>query len=456
MAASPLARERIGRILERWFLTEPLLFSIWNDHRVTSAAIATIQVGAGVIAYNPEFIDGLTPVELEAVMRCEAVRILLKHPYSRRLLPPQIAWQASNLTLREHLGALPLPFPCAMDVFGHHDYDQQFYEFYHHRLLEQAAKHPAAEALEAAGAASGSKISSGLPSSGGETETPSVPAGEPGSGPAETSSLPAEAESGKAEAAPAPLHDYAWSPRVGLENTREWDEDELFSERIDERVSDAELNRNWGTLPGGIRLRVLANRQPRLDYRSVLRLFHRSVLSQRRRLTRMKPSRRYGFLYMGSRYDFTTRLLVAVDVSGSMSNEDIRLGFSLVNRFFKYGIEHIDALAFDTQVQGEALTLKRARREVVVTGRGGTDFNAVMDYVDSHPGYDGVIIFTDGIAPAPRPPRVRRIPLLWVFINEKTYRTGAAPLRSLGRVVFLKSATAYARSTSRGVARRCG
>ena len=159
---------------------------------------------------------------------------------------------------------------------------------------------------------------------------------------------------------------------------------------------------------------------------------------------------------MGSRYDFTTRLLVAVDVSGSMSNEDIRLGFSLVNRFFKYGIEHIDALAFDTQVQGEALTLKRARREVVVTGRGGTDFNAVMDYVDSHPGYDGVIIFTDGIAPVPRPPRVQRIPLLWVFINEKTYRTGAAPLHSLGRVVFLKSATAYARSTSRGVARRCG
>jgi predicted metal-dependent peptidase len=226
---------------------------------------------------------------------------------------------------------------------------------------------------------------------------------------------------------------------VGLENTRDWDEDDLFSERIDERVTDAELNRNWGTLPGAIRLRVLANRQPRLDYRSVLRLFHRSVLSRQRRLTRMKPSRRYGFLYMGSRYDFTTRLLVAVDVSGSMTDDDIRLGFSLVNRFFKYGIDRIDAIAFDTQVHGEALTLKRARREITVTGRGGTDFNAVIDYIDAHPGYDGVILFTDGVAPAPRPPQARRIPLLWVFIDEKTWQAGAPPLRALGRAVFLKN-----------------
>ncbi|HRX71604.1 MAG: hypothetical protein H6973_14265 [Gammaproteobacteria bacterium] len=405
MAAAPLARERIGRILERWFLTEPLLFSLWNDHRVTSAPVATIWVGSGVIAYNPAFIDSLSPAELEAVMRCEAVRILLKHPYSRRLLPPQIAWQASNLTLREHLGTLPLPLPQAVEVFGHHDYDQQFYEFYHHRLLEQASS--AQVSFPAAGA-----------------------------GP----SSPTRQDGGEGSA-PDQLDDYVHSPRVGLENTQEWDEDDLFSDRIDERVTDAELNRSWGTLPGAIRLRVLANRQPRLDYRSILRLFHRSILSRRRRLTRMKPSRRYGFQYMGSRYDFTTRLLAAVDVSGSMSNEDIQLGFSLVNCFFQYGIDSIDAIAFDTEVHGEALKLKQARREIIVTGRGGTNFNAVIDYVDAHPGYDGVIIFTDGFAPTPRSPRSPHVQLLWVFIDEKTYQAGAAPLRKRGRAVFLKNNT---------------
>jgi hypothetical protein len=50
-----------------------------------------------------------------------------------------------------------------------------------------------------------------------------------------------------------------------------------------------------------------------------------------------------------------------------------------------------------------------------------------------------VILFTDGVAPAPRPPQARRIPLLWVFIDEKTWQAGAPPLRALGRAVFLKN-----------------
>ncbi len=410
-----LARERIRQVVERWFLTEPLLFSIWNDHQTLSAAVSTVRVGGGVIRYNPDFIDHLSAHQLEAVMRCEAVRILLKHPYSRCLLPAHIAWQASNITLREHLGHLPLPLPTAEEVFGHHQYDRQFYEFYHQRLLEQGNAGSGSEAE--AGADQSLATTDGAGSSG--ESTPSPEQQEPAS-------------------PPQPLNQHLHSHTIALENTRDWQPDELFSEKIDQRVSDAELNRSWGSLPGSVRERVLANRQPQLDYRSVLRLFHQSILARKRRRTRMKCSRRYGFLYMGSRYDFTTRLLVAVDVSGSMKSSELALGFSLVNRFFRYGIESIDVIAFDTRIQGEPLSLKRARREIEVRGRGGTDFQAVIDYLDQHPLYDGVLIFTDGYAPCPRPPKQRRTPLLWVFIDQKTWQASAAHLRSVGRSVYLR------------------
>ena len=436
-----LARDRLRQVLERWFLIEPLLFSLWSDHRVMVEPVATIRVGGGVIGYNPDFIESLTPAELEAVMRCEAVRILLKHPYSRRLLPPRIAWQASNLTLREHLGALPLPLPTAFEVFGHHDYDRQFYEFYHHRLLEEA---PESAGLggeaggdgELAGGDSSTGDDDGGSGNGGSGSTPT-----PETAAANDDAEPCPEPSPDSRDRPPPnlLDDYAHSPKVGLENTRDWDADEFFSARIDDWVSDAELNRRWGTLPGDIRLKVLANRRPRLDYRSVLRLFRRSVLSERRRLTRMKPSRRYDFLYFGSRYEFATRLLVAVDISGSMRDADIALGFSVINRFFNYGIDRIDVIAFDTAVRGEALTLKRARREFQVQGRGGTDFNAVIEYLDAHPGYDGAIVFTDGIAPPPRPPRDRRTRLLWLFLDERTWRDGGEALRPLGWTLFLRA-----------------
>ena len=238
---------------------------------------------------------------------------------------------------------------------------------------------------------------------------------------------------------PHRLDDHLHSPETGQENTRDWQNDELFSEKIDSRVSDAELNQHWGNLPGSLRERILANRQPQLDYRSVLRLFHQSVLSRQRRLTRMKCSRRYGFLYQGSRYDFTTRLLVAVDVSGSMGTDDLALAFSMVNRFFRYGIESIDVVAFDTEIQGTVQSLKRARREMTVTGRGGTNFNAVIDYLDQHPDYDGVLIVTDGCAPCPRTRKARRIPLLWVFIDQGTWEASNTRLRSLGRSLYLKN-----------------
>ena len=55
----------------------------------------------------------------------------------------------------------------------------------------------------------------------------------------------------------------------------------------------------------------------KIDFRSALRGFRASILSQKRRLTRMRPSRRFGFEQMGSHYDFTTHLLVAIDIGYS-------------------------------------------------------------------------------------------------------------------------------------------
>ncbi len=432
-----LARERIRRVLERWFLSEPLLFILWQDHQLRSGAVHTIQVGAGVITYNPEFIDSLSSTELEAVMRCEAVRILLKHPYTRCQHPPSIAWQASNITLREHLGILPLPLPTAAEIFGHHCYDRQFLEFYHQHLLERAATTSTAVPRTHAGIRQNGDDPATTPAHSAHLNND---AGTPiKASNAQVADVDADATPSDNRLIAAPsLQAYVFSSRVGAENAQPWANHELHKERIDRHIEDAERQRRWGSLPGHLREQILANRKPRLDYRSVLRLFHQTVLAQKRRLSRMKYNRRYGFLYMGSRYDFTTRLLVAVDVSGSMSKAEIGLGFSLVNRFFYYGIEQIDVIAFDAQIQGALATLKRARREVTITGRGGTNFDAVIAYIDQHPHYDGVIIITDGDAPRPRRPRQRRIPLLWVFIDESSYLRNCQNVRPLGHAVFIR------------------
>ncbi len=179
----------------------------------------------------------------------------------------------------------------------------------------------------------------------------------------------------------------------------------------------------------------------KIDYRSALRTFRSSILSQKRRLTRMRPSRRFGFEQMGSHYDFTTRLLIAIDTSASVGSEELGRYFRIITTFFKYGIQEIDVLMFDHEVQGEPITFteaKKNKQEFKVAGRGGTNFQAPIDYVKENPNYDGLIIITDGYAPTPDVPPFLRTKLLWVIDNEKSYKQHYESLRKTGRVCLMQ------------------
>lgn len=418
-------RERIRQVVERWFLVEPLLFAVWTTHDlVLEPRIATIRVRQGKVEYNPAFIDALDKRELEAVLRFEATRILLKHPYQRRKEQATLAYTASNVTLQEHLQTA-LPFPYARDLFGSDEYNQQYFEFYYYRLL--------ALADQSNSAGSGGQGSN--PTEADQGELP--PAAGAADAPAPEASAPAEDDAATAED-PAPLPLYTQSNLTARENSADWDEDTLFDERINDLIRVAQESNRWGTIAGNLREQVLAALKPKLDYRAILRQFRTSILSTNRVLTRMKPSRRYGFQYMGSRRDFTTRLLFAVDVSGSIPSADLERGFSLINQFFRYGIQAIDVIQFDTAIKGAPLTLKQARHQVTVLGRGGTSFAPLMAYIDEHRAYDGLIVFTDGYAPLPPIPQNRHTRLLWLFNHEKNYQAMQRGLRATGRVAYLK------------------
>ncbi|NEP58988.1 MAG: hypothetical protein F6K31_18530 [Symploca sp. SIO2G7] len=423
-------RQRIARIIEKWLLVEPLLLATWTSHALVSEPrIKTIRVQRGHIEYNPSFIEQLSDRYLEATLRFEALRILLKHPYSRRQAHSAISYAASNLTLQEYLQT-ELPFPRARDVFGDRNYDRQFFEFYYHQLLDQQT--PPAPTSSSEGTASGA-ATAGM----GTAEAASASASSESK--SESSELASSEPESEQTSTPGDLLLVYTDPSLsGVENTDQWDQDELLSDRLDELVRTAQANDSWGNIGGKLREHILANLHPKLDYRAVLRKFRTSILSQQRRLTRMKPNRRYGFTYMGSRRDFTTRLLFAIDVSGSMGTEELRKGFSVINRFFNYGVPSIDVIQFDAEITTDIITFRRAKHEVQLTGRGGTNFSPVLAYIDEHRDYDGLIIYTDGYAPCPQPPQNRRTRILLLFVSEEHYRSCYPNLRHIGQGAYLK------------------
>ncbi len=456
-------KERIGKIVEKWYIIEPLCFITWTTHELAiNTAIKTIRTGKGRIEYNPEFIDTLSDADLYELLKCESIRILLKHPYSRKKEIESINYLASNITLKEYT-TTSINFPNASQIFGSEEFNKKHFEFYYYKLIEQSQKQNVfsdnlaeSETKEEQSDAE----SPGNSTSQQDDENNSDSTGDgnnstnkdknqketddnsrensnekqKNSFESQNKQEPTNSENRKAKT----IGEQLCEQKTSFENADEWDVDELMQNKINEKIQDAMQRNSWGSLSYSIKELIIASLTPKVDYRNIIKAFRSSVLSQNRVLTRMKPSRRYGFLYMGSRRDFATRLLIAVDVSGSMTNKDIAMGYSVINHFFKYGIKEIDVIQFDAAIQGKIMTFKKSKSQINVTGRGGTNFQPVIDYIDIHQEYDGLIIFTDGYASTPKRKKNRKTKILWLFNTEENYKHTYQNVSKLGKAAFIR------------------
>jgi len=208
-----------------------------------------------------------------------------------------------------------------------------------------------------------------------------------------------------------------------------WAEDPLQLEMINGLIGGI---KDWGSLSGDAAELIRASAKASIDWKKVLHGFRAQVISMERRLTRMRPSRRTGFDNMGSRRRLVSRLLVALDVSASVSSESVSHFLGVVNSAFKYGVTGIDVLQFEAEVT-DLRTLKGAMKEAVVFGRGGTDFQVPVDYAHEH-GYDGLVILTDGYACEPVLPPGFRTQILWVCEDAQSYDAHHGWMQKTGRV----------------------
>jgi hypothetical protein len=97
--------ERIKKIGERWFLTEPLLFVTYCSHDLVEndSLVVPMRTGNRRVEYAPKFLDKVKDEILAEFLKVEMFRILLKHPYQRQ--PPfaskALLAMASNVTIAD-------------------------------------------------------------------------------------------------------------------------------------------------------------------------------------------------------------------------------------------------------------------------------------------------------------------------------------------------------------------
>jgi len=173
--------------------------------------------------------------------------------------------------------------------------------------------------------------------------------------------------------------------------------------------------RNYGNLPAGLAERlaeILKDMESKFNWRRVLRLFATSSNSSYIKNTIRRPSRRYGTV-PGIKIKRRNRLLVAIDTSGSIQQEELLEFFSEIYFIWRQGAE-IQIVECDTHIH-KTYNYK-GTPPVEVHGRGGTSFEAPMIYGNQEYRPDALIYFTDGYASVPK--NLPRFPVLWIISSN--------------------------------------
>ena len=181
------------------------------------------------------------------------------------------------------------------------------------------------------------------------------------------------------------------------------------------------IERRQGTLPGNLKDIIDRLRKPELNWKELLKQFVTSCFGGSRRW--LPPARRYvGMgLYLQSRRDEKFNAVMAIDTSGS-TTEDLPQFFaelsSLLKSFGNYEltviqcdfkIQHIEKFSGDNPLPGNYRWASY--------GHGGTSFIPPFEYVKEHKLRPDIFIYlTDGYGDAPE--KAPQFPVLWGLTND--------------------------------------
>lgn len=357
------AEKRISAVVSKWFYTEPLQFAICTSHAIVPNASLTVPFRSGKkrIEFAPEVLDKLTDEKLLFYLNLEVTRILLGHPYQRKpynakpavlsMASDAVIWQLNTRnrkTDENEFANLPGVQYLKQMAGSHVTFPDMNFEQWYKYILDIVIKSKNAQ-------------SAGITSIEGFEDS--------------------------------------------SENAELWEENEEALNDIKSDIEDAIIKEGYGKDGGEVERAVTQGVDFSFDYRRALSKFRQNVVSPNRKLTRMRPSRRYGFKAMGSRYERKANILIAVDVSGSITDESFEHFIHAIKNFFFLGIiENIDLIFFDVNLKlTKPVSYKKKIDLKEVKGMGGTNFQVPADYYAEHKSeYSGMIIFTDGDGEPPQ------------------------------------------------------
>lgn len=173
-------------------------------------------------------------------------------------------------------------------------------------------------------------------------------------------------------------------------------------DEIKEAMISAMQNTEAGRMPAGLSRFITEFTEPKMDWRELLRMNIQSILKSNFSFSRPnRKSQHSGAVLPGMMNDETVDVSVAIDMSGSISDDMAKDFISEVKGIMDEYVDfNLDLWCFDTNVYNYAKFTGDTADEIMdykVKGGGGTDFEANWNFMKE----EGIepkkfIMFTDG------------------------------------------------------------
>ena len=181
--------------------------------------------------------------------------------------------------------------------------------------------------------------------------------------------------------------------------------------RILTQASDMAEQKSRGSTPGEIKdlIKVDEVLPPKFDWKNYVRRFSGTSSRIYTKKLRRKENRKFED-NPGLKIKMKKHVLLAIDTSGSVSDNEVKEFMGEMKHIHKTGVAMTLAQC-DTSIR--KIEEYNGSNELNIEGRGGTEFDPVLDYFNANlRTYTSLIYFTDGECNATVKPQA---PVLWVL-----------------------------------------
>jgi len=426
------------------------------DHSIPIAAVAMEGYNFKLLLRKGAYLD-MPPEHQVGVLKHEILHISLGHlsPYYRNRCPDHKIFNiAADLEINQYIDRSELPEGCIqMDTFPDYNLPEKagtvfYYDFLKQKIEDLKGEYPEefyGDPCPGDGPDQGPKNPGDSPDGGQDGQEGSSP------GPSGDKDGDSESQSGKGPSKADqnlmdmygqgdPSHSQWDKPDLepGEDSTGYWEAvDEIRRQQV-RRAYHETIRQSGSTargyIPGNLLSeidRLLEKKDPVTNWKAYFRRFIAASTSVVVKKTKRKESIRF-LGQPGLKFNPKHKLLIAIDTSGSVSDQELANFMAELEFISKTGAKmtllHCDAAIAKVEEYSKKSTVK-------IYGRGGTDFDPPVQYMNRNKSkYTCLVYFSDG---ACSPPSIKTTkPILWVMTRgeREQYKDQKFP----GDVVIMK------------------